>query len=473
MKKSLLIISLLSIGAFLLSCSSETYFTIGTSWVDTNLKLVYIDSCRAKLSTVRIDSTPTYNQGTILAGKYRDVNTINDSILTGTIKATSYIEISNPLVSTSVDLGNNTFFDSLVIQMRFNGFYMGDTLNNNMHLFVHRLTERIKQDVVVGMEVYYNTTSFAYDKSQPLAEAVFPIRPNDSASNKVIDGGIIVEPVRIRLTDDLGQDFFNKIANKADEFDSNEKFLDYFNGLVLVAGDDVETIAGFKADTSFKINLYYHVQEEFKTEKVITFSINSKNQFNNISVDRSETNLLKEKFIDNEIESHQTGNQAFISAGDGLYAKIEFPDLHDILLTSTYGIVEQAILEISPVYGTYQKYTPLPSSLSIAATNISGEAESALSNSQGQSQSGNLRIDPQFWDNTLYTFDVTAFVQDQMLAPANQKMFLTLRFSSNDMQKSTQRLVIGDNDHSIKAGNVTYYNRIKLKLYYNMYNEKN
>jgi hypothetical protein len=436
------------------------------------MKLVYIDSCRARVSTVRIDSTPTYNQGTILVGKYKDVNTINGSTLTGTIKAASYIEISNPLVSISTNLDNNVF-DSLVIQMRFNGFYMGDTVNNKMHLFVHRLTERIKQDVVVGKEVYCNTTSFAYDKSKPLAEAVFPIRPSDSTSNKVIDGGIIIEPVRIRLSDDLGQDFFDKIANKADEFDSNEKFLDYFNGLVFVAGDDVGTIAGFKADTSFKINLYYHVQEEFKTEKVITFSINSINQFNNITTDRSETNLLNEKFIDNEIESHQTGNQAFISAGDGLYAKIEFPDLHDILLTSTYGIVEQAILEIRPVYGTYQKYTPLPSNLSIAATNISGEAEAALTNSQGQSQSGNLKIDPQFWDNTLYSFDVTAFVQDQMLAPADQKMFLTLRFSSNDMQKSTQRLVIGDNDHSIDAGNVTYYNRIKLKLYYNMYNEKN
>jgi hypothetical protein len=468
MKKSLSIISFLSVCAFILSCSSEAYFTIGTSWVDTNLKLVYIDSCRAKVSTVRIDSTPTYNRGTILVGKYKDVNTVTDENLTGTIKATSFIEISNPSVST--DLGNNTIFDSLVIEMRFNGFYMGDTVNDNMHLFVHQLSERMKLDVVVGTEVYYNTTKFAYNPV-PLAEATFPIRPNNMEAGKTLDGGIIIEPVRIKLPDSLGQEMLEKIASKADEFDSNEKFLDYFKGMVFVAGNDVDAIAGFRADTSFKINLHYHIQEEFKMEKVITFSINSINQFNNIITDRSETKLQPDRFTENEIESHLTDNLAFISAGDGLYAKIEFPELHDILLTSAYGIVEQAVLEVRPVYGTYQKYTPIPPSLSIAASDISGETESALTDSQGQSQTGSLRVDPQFWDNTLYTFDVTSFVQYQMSAPANQKMFLTLKFTSTDMQNSTQRLVIGDNDHAIRAGNITYYNRIKLKLYYNMYNE--
>jgi hypothetical protein len=470
MKKKLSKILLMPVCIFILACSSETYFSIGTDWVDTNLKLVYIDSCRAKLSTVRIDSTPTYSQGTILAGKYEDVNTITGEKLTGTIKSTSYIEISNPAVSTNLE--NNAVFDSLVIEMKFNGFYMGDTLNNDMHLFIHQLNERMKLDVVVGTEVFYNTTSFRYNP-EPLAEATFPIRPSDSIANKTIAGGIAVKPVRIKLPDWLGQEMFDKIATKADEFDSNEKFLDYFKGLVFIAGDDVEAIAGFKADTSFKINMHYHVQEEFKTEKVINFSINTQKQFNNIITDRNGTNLLPNSFVDNEIESHKTGNQSFISAGDGLYAKIEFPSLQDILLLSTYGIVERATLEIRPVYGTYQEYTSIPPSLSISATNISGEAESSLTDSQGQGQSGNLIVDPQFWDKTHYTFDVTAFVQNQMQAPADQKMFLTLKFPSNAMQKSTQRLVIGDNDHSINAGNITYYNRIKLNLYYNMYNEKN
>jgi hypothetical protein len=471
MKRNLSIISFLSGCIFVLSCSSETYFTIGTDWVDTNLKIVYIDTCKAQLSTVRVDSIPTYNQGVILAGKYKDVNTVTGKILTGTIKASSYIEISNPSVAT--DLGTNAEFDSLVMVMRFNGIYMGDTLTNDMHLFIHQLEERIqRQDAVVGTEAYYNTTSFAYNP-EPLAETVFPIRPGNTAWGITIDGGVAVEPVRIRLPHALGKAMFDSIVNKAEIFNSSEKFLDYFKGLVFVAGEEVEAIAGFKADTTFKINLHYHTQEEFKTDRIITFSINSRNQFNNIIADRTETRLLPDAFTDNEIGSHLTDSMSFISAGDGLYTKIEFPNLHDILLTSTYGIVERAILEIKPVYGTYQDYTPIPRNLTISASNVSGESESTLTDSQGQSQSGNLTVDPQFWDNTQYSFDVTSFVQNQMLAPANQKLFLTLRLSGSEMQNSTARLVIGDSNHAIEAGNVTHYNRIKLILYYNMYNEKN
>jgi hypothetical protein len=471
MKRNLSIISFLSSCIFVLSCSSEAYFTIGTSWVDTNLKIVYVDSCKAKLSTIRVDSIPTYNQGVILVGKYEDLNTSTGDILTGTIKAVSYIEVANPSVTTDVETG--AVFDSLVIIMRFNGAYMGDTLTRDMHLFIHQLEERIQmQDAVVGTETYYNTTSFAYNP-EPLAEAVFPIRPGNTAWGIAIAGGVVIEPVRVRLPDALGKAMFDSIANKAEIFTSSEKFLDYFKGLVFVAGDEVETIAGFKADTTFKINLHYHIQEEFKTDKVITFSINSQNQFNNIIADRTGTSLTPDSFTDNEIGSHLTGNMSFISAGDGLYTKIEFPDLHDILLTSAYGIVERAMLEIRPVYGTYQDYTPIPQNLTISASNISGESESTLTDSQGQSQSGSLTIDPQFWDNTLYSFDVTSFVQNQMLAPADQKLFLTLRLSGSEMQNSTARLVIGDSDHAIEAGNVTYYNRIKLVLYYNMYNEKN
>jgi hypothetical protein len=468
----------LSICVFIASCSSEDYFKIGSNWVNSDLKLVYVDSCRAKLSTVRIDSIPTYSQGAILVGKYEDINTVTYEKLTGKINATSYLEISNPVVNSSssinIDPSSNVFFDSLVIEMRFNGFYMGDTLKHDMHLFVHQLAEPIKLDVVVGTEVYYNTTHFAYNP-EPLTEATFPIRPHNTESSTLIDGGILIEPVRVKLPDYLGQEMFDKIVNKEDEFDNNENFLTYFKGLVFVAGDDVGTIAGFRADTSFKINMYYHIQEEFKTEKVITFSINSRNQFNNIITDRSDTKLLPDLFTNNEIESHLTNNQAFISAGDGLYAKIEFPDLSDILLTSTYGVVEQAILEIRPVYGTYQEHTSIPQNLTMSASNMSGESESVLTDLQGQNQSGNLIINPQFWDNTLYTFDVTSFVRNQMLSSADQKLFLTLRFPSSEMQNSTQRLVIGDNDHFINVGvgNITYYNRIKLKLYYNMYNEKN
>jgi len=466
--KKLLTALLLLTSIFLISCENENYFKIGTSWVDSNLKLVYIDSCSANLSTIRIDSVATYNQSAIIVGKYEDVNTITHENLTGTIKARSYMEVANPTFPT--DLGNNVFFDSLVIEMRFNGFYMGDTLSD-MHLLVHQLTERIALDVDVGTEVYYNTTSFAYDET-PLAEATFAIRPSNTASGITGVGGVTLEPVRIKLPNAIGDSLFQKMKNKDDIFDSNDNFQDYFKGLVFVAGENAKAIAGFKADSTFKINLHYHLQEEFKTDKTISLSINTVNQFNNIHSDRSETSLLPDLFVDNEIDSRLTGNQSYISAGDGLYTKIEFTGLKSILLLSDYGVVEKATLEIKPVFGTYQEFTTLPSSLVIASTDLTGASQS-LTDSQGASQTGSLTFDQQFWDNTRYTFDVTAFIQNQMLATTSGQLFLTVRFSDTELKSTTQRLVLGNSEHSIKVGNQTYYNRIKLNLYYNMYNEKN
>jgi hypothetical protein len=410
----------------------------------------------------------TSNQGIIIVGEYVDVNTITGDALTGTVKAHSYIEVANPSFPT--DLGNNAEFDSLVIEMRFNGFYMGDTLTD-MHLFVHQLDERIQLDVDIGTDVYYNTMSFSYDQT-PLAEAIFPIRPSNTASGRADVGGVLIEPVRIKLPDAMGDSLFEKMRNKDDIFDTSNQFLDYFKGLVFVAGEHTKTIAGFKADSTFKINLHYHTQEEFKIDKVITLGINTAHQFNNIHTDRTGTQLLPDLFVEHEIDSRLTGNQSYIAAGDGLYTKIDFSGLKNVLLLSDHGIVEQAILEIRPVFGTYQEYTSLPSTLTIATTDLTGASQS-LVDSQGTAQTGSLTFDPQFWDKTRYTFDVTAFVQNQMLAPVGQQLFLTLRFSDTEMRTTTQRLVLGNSEHYIDVGNRTNYNRIKLHLYYNMYNEKN
>jgi hypothetical protein len=460
---SLTLLWLLS--GFVFSCGDEPYFQIGTGWVDTNLKVVYIDSCTAKLSTIRIDSTPTYGQSTILVGRYNDVNSFTGETLTGVTTSLSYVELAKPQTG---DISNKAEFDSLVIEMRFNGYYMGDTLRN-MHLFVHKLAERMKTDAATGSEVYYNTTSFRFE-DEPLAEAIFPVRPSNTDAGMTTVGGIAIDPVRIVLPKDLGQDFFEKIRDKTDEFDTNDKFVDYFNGLAFVAGNDVETIVGFRADTSFKVNLHYHILEEFQTDNVITFNINTTNQFNKISSDR--TGTLLTSFTENEIDANLTNNHAYISAGDGLYVKIEFPYIRDIMMMSDYGAVEQAILEIKPVIGTYQEVTPLPSELSIYASPLSGEAETQLNDRQNQVQTGNLSIDYQFLDNTNYSFDITSFVQQQLLVPLDQQLYLTLRLPDTNMKSSTQRLVIGNSSHYTDVGNRTYYNRIKLKLYYNMYNNK-
>ena len=448
------------------ACSNETYFNLGSSLVEPKFKMVYIDTFSVKLSTIKLDSIPTHNKGTILVGKFSDVNTLTGGALTGTTSASSYIEIARP---TYPEFANNviTEFDSLVLEMRFNGFYMGDTLTD-MHLYIYRLAQRINKSESAS-QTFYNVTSFRTEDT-PLAEVRFPINPRNTRDSVYLPGEIAMDPVRIRLPDSLGKDMFEKMKSKATEFENSERFLDYFNGLAFKAGSDVHTIVGFKADASFKIRLFYHQKEEFDINSEIQFNVNAARQFNNIVSDRTGTGLDMFTRESYEIDAALTQNQSYIMAGDGLYTKVEFPNIGEVLQFCDYGAVEKAILEIKPVYGTYQKYTVLPPTLSVFATVESGEAESQLLDSQNQAMTGNLVIDAQFWDNTAYNYDVSGFIQNQILATNNEKMYLTLKLPDDVMQQSTNRLVIGNSNHWLNYGNQTSYNRIKLKLYYNMYN---
>ncbi|MDR0560450.1 MAG: DUF4270 domain-containing protein [Prevotellaceae bacterium] len=463
---------LLLTASLLISCSSETYFKIGTGWVDTNLKTVYIDTFSVKMSTVKVDSLTTYNKSVILAGKYSDFNTFTSNVntptndmLTGTTTAMSFIEIARPSFPEITD--NTLTFDSIVLEMRFNNFYIGDTLQD-MHLFVYQLAERINTKEETSV-IFFNTTSFRTEDT-PLAEVYFPIRPSNTQSG-IYKSEIEIPPVRIRLPDDWGQDLFDKIKVGAPEVETSEKFLDYFKGLTFKAGDDVKSIVGFKADSTFKIRLHYHKPDDFDIQQEFLFSVNTQKQFNHISSDRTGTKLnfpVGEK----EIDATQTDNQAYLMAGDGLYVKIEFPYLTNMLQTCDYGTVERAILEIKPVTGTYGKYTKLPSTLGLYAVSMSGEAESQMTDSQNQTQTGSLVEGEQFSANTAYTFDVSNFIQNQILTSQNEQMYLVLRLSDNDMQQTVNRLVIGNSDHSINIGNQVYQNKATLKLYYNMYNDK-
>lgn len=466
-KRSLIFFFFISsfITVFLSSCEDDNYFDIGKGWVDTNFKLVYIDTITPLLKTVKIDSVPTYNKSTILLGKYNDVNTITGELLTGKTTAASYIEITKPSSFEDIDV-NNTVFDSLVIEMRFNRFYVGDTLKN-MHLFVYQLKAPMELDVETGSEVYYNTMSFPTE-STPLAEVTFPIRPSNTDANQTAPTGESLEPVRIKLPYSLGKEMFEKIRDKEVEFDDNKQFVDYFRGLALIPGN-MNTIAGFKCDTTFKLNLHYHIKEEFKIEKVISFSASTKNQFNHIVTDRTGTGLVDFTAMEKEIDSRLTNNVSFIQAGDGLYTRVEFPHLGEIKLLSEYGAVEAAELRIYPVIGTFGDLYNLPETLNIYYS--TGESESLLYNSRNQQQNGNLKIDYQFPDSTYYNFDVTSFIQNQMGAKEDSKMTLTLKLSDDETKTTLKRLVIGDAYKKTEIGDQAIYNRIKLNLIYNMYND--
>ena len=455
---------LLFVLPFALACSSEVYFNMGSGWLSTNLKTIYTDTCSVKLTTMKVDSVQTNNQGVILVGRYKDVNTFNGDPLTGTITAKSFVEIQR--ADAVSEIPNNAVFDSIFIEMRFSGVYAGDT-TRNMHLSIFRLAERINRDDS-ETQSFYNTNSFRTE-DLPFVEAVFPVRPHNT--NWVIVGGIAVEPVRVRIPDSIGLDLFDKIRKGTEEMTSADNFAKYFKGFAFKAGDGVNQIIGLKADSTFKMLIHYHVREDFVVNKTLSFSINSTRQFNNVIADRSETLLNSFTALEKEIPASISENQAYIAAGDGLYVKVDFPTIPDLARLSDYGSVERAVLELKPVIGTYIETVPLPRTLNVYAVSESGESESILNDAQNTPLTGNLVEDYMSREKTYYSFDITSFVQNQIFAQANQKMYLAVRLPMSEMQKNVGRLAFGDSEHFMKIGTQSASNRAVLKLYYNMYNE--
>ncbi|MDR2466641.1 MAG: DUF4270 domain-containing protein [Prevotellaceae bacterium] len=435
---------------------------MGSGWLSTNLKTVYIDTCSVTLATMKVDSVQTNNQSVMLVGRYRDVNAYSGSQLAGTITATSFAEIQR--ADAVSEIANNAEFDSIVVEMRFSGTYAGDT-TKNMHLKIFHLAERINNEAS-EVQSFYNTNSFRTEDA-PLAEAEFPVRPHNT--NWTTTGGIPVEPVRIKLPDSIGIDLFDKIRKGTEEVTNADNFAKYFKGFAFKAGDGVNQIVGLKADSTFKMILHYHIREDFVVNRTLSFSINTARQFNNIAADRSET-PLEFTPLDKEIPASSSGNQAYLAAGDGLYVKADFPTIPDLARLSDYGSVERAVLELKPVVGTYET-VPLPRTLNVYAVSESGESESILNDAQNIPLTGNLVEDFMSREKTYYSFDITSFVQNQVFAQANQKMYLAIRLPMSDMQKTVARLALGDSSHSLQIGTQYASNKAVLKLYYNMYNE--
>jgi hypothetical protein len=423
-----------------------------------------IDSADIELSTVKIDSIVTQGQNTILVGKYLDVNThIDDDTVTGLTTASSYFMFSIP---QSFEPDHKAVFDSLVVEMRFNGTYFGDTLQPQS-IQLYRTIQRIEfEEGHAG----YNTTVFPTE-STPIGRATFRNLPTTNTSYTAITAlNNPIPPVRIRLPDALGRELLQKFVEKNDTVSDNDKFTKYFKAMKMAPGTGSKAISGFKTDTTFRMRLYYHIDEEFRTSTYVDFPLNTSMQFNNINSDRTGTPLYFPSET-KELSSSETDQRAYIQSGDGMYIKLRFPDINNLLSLGKYGSIEQARLIIRPIATTYGSCTPLPKNLYLYPEYSSA----ALTDSYNQAMSGNLTIDYQFGENTYYSYDITAFLRSQLGVYDNYKYYLSLRLADSDFQNSVQRVVIGNRNHLVDIdkgnGKQTIYSRIELQIFYTIYND--
>ena len=187
---------------------------------------------------------------------------LNDNIF-GNTTASIYTQFLTPY--NAVDFGKSPVLDSIVLTLKYQGDFYGDTLQPFV-IKVYQLSEDISSEVK-----YYHTDSIKSFPANLTYESSFILTPSP---NKKVKLDTVTDPhVRIRLTDDLGNLF---LQNK-NEMETPTKFKKFFKGLFISAEpyDNKGSMVNFALTASLTgIQLYY---KNDSVPKRISFPVATRN----------------------------------------------------------------------------------------------------------------------------------------------------------------------------------------------------
>lgn len=426
---------LLFLLALLMGGCTKTDISFEDTDDGTDPSVTYFENYPLNLSTYKIDSFITSGHSSWSIGYHRD-------FWFGNTEAAGYTEIllpdDNPLKSQSV------LFDSLVLVIKPNGSYYGDT-TLPIHFVVNELTENIVNED--DDTRYYNPRKFSYNPT-PAGTRTVAVRPSRDTL------------ITIRLNDAIGQDLFHKLKTNAPEIQSQSEFIKYIKGFRIGVDTNLtNTLAYFSIPSdSMIIRMDYRINGTTFQEKKLNFRVNTNRQFNYLNTDRQFSPLSVFTDYKKQLKaSSLTQHKAFLHSNLGTMIKINIPDLLSLKELHPYVKVMKAELVLRPAPGTYSYPYLLPSALSLFSTDESNALMAQLTDATGQNTlTGNLFIDHLYGEQTYYSFDITAFIISVIDEGQFSKSSLMLTASAGTTETSLERLVI--NDQSLSKG-------IQLKLY--------
>lgn len=426
----LLFVSIWSL--FISGCKeSSDEFTLGEEYIESQTNLTLIDTFSVNLSTVILDNVVTSGTTTLLIGSF------SDDIL-GKIISHSYFQVGVPDSLDYTNTENDDVYDSLSLMLLYNKYFFGDT-TKSQEITVHQLSEKIK---LGDNDNITSSTSFNYNPD-PIGLIHYNPQPNST-----------MDTLFIKIDDAIGNDLFLLLKEGSEILSSNENFINYFPGLVLVASEMYEgSIIGFNANADdLKLILYSH-RSYLNTDKIShEFCMeNSDKQFNNIIHDFASTQLNPLTTQRNKLPNVQTSGLSFLQGGIALVIRADFPSLQNLLLFDR-GLVTKAELSISPLKNSYNDQT-LPADLYVYESDKinriigSGVASSVLT------------VDELYQENTTYTFDVTEYFNNELSdSYIDPEKGLLITLSPTYEVSSFYRLIV---DASRQ--------KTKLKIYYLYY----
>ncbi len=417
----------------LLSCNkSDNLFSIGNDFVESETNIEIIDTFGVEMSTVLMDSVVTSGTEAMLIGCYVDT-------LFGRVTCNSLFQIGLP---ESVSLDENDYYDSISLFIYYSGYYYGDT-NQALSINVHQLSEDIE---LFDDGNLYNNSDFSY-------------MPNILGSTQFLpspagDDSVVV----IKISDEIGLELFNMFVENSTNISSEEIFLDYFKGIVLLTGESTnQIITGFKAgEGEVKLRLYTHRYEQTIVESYHDFPlINTGNQFNQIQYD-FKGSLFEYQLNNNlnEIPSDSSGNRSFVQGFKKIMTMIQFPTLPEIMLNE-YGKILKAELIFRPIKTSYSAFQ-LPRYVILYESDHLNRPVDFIYDAEGNVQVASLVIDDMYNEETSYTFDITDFIKSEMAdGYFDTEHALLISIYNETYQLNLDRIIVEGKDPAPK-----------LKLYY-------
>ncbi|MFM2358728.1 MAG: hypothetical protein RLY16_721 [Bacteroidota bacterium] len=424
---TILIGSLFVVLIIISSACEKTAIEFGSEGNVADPNITMIDTFSVELSTLQIDSFLTNSMSQFIIG-----SAIDEAI--GKEQVKSYFEVTAP----ELDLRNcnNCIFDSIVLHLNASGGFSGDTTTPyTIHL--NELTQQLSDDEI---STGYNTSEPLMNNS-PMVSKTFSIRPSRK------------DQLQIRMPDEFGKRLFRMFKTNSDTITNNDRFKLFVKGFCLQTDPANKAYYYFNKSTNDSIiQLYYTVAGATPESKSVYFKISSDDQqFNSFSYDKS--NSLAAGFTPKRtqlISSKSTGNTALLHFNSGLFPKIKFNNLVNIKELHPYVQVMRAELLIKPIKGSYGYGTAfnLPTDLELRQTDdqnyIGGSALINPYSSTGALQTGSLYIDQLYGENTVYTYDVTEFVNTVISEGTFSRKALILHPANANALNSNQRLLIHD-----------------------------
>lgn len=427
-------------------------FDIGNNEVDVRTNLALIDTLTVKSYTVMLDSIPT----SAISDPIITVGNLHDDEF-GTINASSYFRVIVPTEvsgsNPSYSIHNDAVFDSLKFYMVYNRYYEGDTLLP-FKLSLHRLSAELKP----------NTDGFFYNNDsipafpEPIGSTVFMPSPNSG------------DTVWITVDPELGREIFAKMKENEQQVLENDRFLEYFKGLMLRGDESNNVILGFNfPEQASEANIpglrfYYHYFEFTTIRKRVNFrsqaTVNFGNGLTRIQFNRFTLTDPKISFPltqKNKMPVTATGGRSYVLSGLGVVTRLEIPYLKNLNLINDDIRVLDARLELEPVSGTYTKES-LPSDISLNETNNSNNWGLPVQNRSGNLEIADLKIDMLYQENTSYTFNITSFVVSKLQKESDVIPAMLLHVTGDDFYRTGKHLILGSQNHD--------ESKVRLKIYY-------